>query len=263
MVMPSEAVLRAFGVSGPFELERISSGRASTWRAGLLVFKAADAPEGELAWQAQALGGLHVAGFRVGLPIPAIDNHFVIDGWCAMPFLPGAHEPHRWPEIIEVGDRFHHSIRSLPRPSFLDGQTDRWSIGDRVAWGEHDPAAFVARSTHLELLVEHLRPIAAVNQVIHGDLTGNVLFHGQLSPAIIDIVPYWRPCGFAAAIVVADALVWEGADDALVDELAHRDHFGQLLLRALVYRLVTDLIAGSDNGSRYQRAIDLACARTL
>jgi uncharacterized protein (TIGR02569 family) len=110
----------------------------------------------------------------------------------------------------------------------------------------------------LERLLAHLRPIVAVNQLIHGDLTGNVLFHPQLPPAIIDMVPYWRPAGFAAAIVVADALVWEGADDALVDELANLDDSAQLLLRALVYRLVTDLIAASDDAVRYQRAIDLA-----
>jgi uncharacterized protein (TIGR02569 family) len=263
MVMPSASVVRAFGVSGSVELERITSGRATTWRAGSTVFKAADAPEGELAWQADAFGGTRFDGFRVAVPIAAVDNRFVVDGWCAMRLLPGTHEPNRWSDIIGVGDRFHDSIRSLPRPSFLDDRTDRWSIGDRVAWGEHDPAPFVAGSRQLERLLAHLRPIVAVNQLIHGDLTGNVLFHPQLPPAIIDMVPYWRPAGFAAAIVVADALVWEGADDALVDELANLDDSAQLLLRALVYRLVTDLIAASDDAVRYQRAIDLACARTL
>jgi hypothetical protein len=38
-----------------------------------------------------------------------------------------------------------------------------------------------------------------------------VLFHDGLPPAIIDFTPYWRPVGYASAIVVADALVWEGA----------------------------------------------------
>jgi hypothetical protein len=47
--------------------------------------------------------------------------------------------------------------------------------------------------------------------LIHGDLTGNVLFHDELPPAIIDFTPYWRPLEFQSAVVVADALVWEGA----------------------------------------------------
>jgi uncharacterized protein (TIGR02569 family) len=264
MSVPHDLVLRAFGVAqvGEADLVRMTGGRASTWRAGSTVFKMADAPDNELAWQAEALGGIGVDGFRIALPVPAIDGRFVVDGWCAMPYLPGAHEPKRWSDIIKVGERFHDSIRSIPRPSLLDERMDRWSIGDRVAWGEHDPAMLLTESRNLQRLLEHLRPIAAINQVIHGDLTGNVLFHPHLPPAILDIVPYWRPTGFAAAIVVADALVWEGADEALVEEIAHLDDYAQLLLRALIYRLVTDQIAGSDD-DRYQQAIEIACSGTL
>jgi len=48
----------------------------------------------------------------------------------------------------------------------------------------------------------------------NGDLSGNVLFHAELPPAIIDCAAYWRPVAFVFAIVVADALVWEGAEIA-------------------------------------------------
>ncbi len=30
-------------------------------------------------------------------------------------------------------------------------------------------------------------------QLVHGDLTGNLLFHTSLPPAVIDLSPYWRP----------------------------------------------------------------------
>ena len=52
---------------------------------------------------------------------------------------------------------------------------------------------------------------------MHGDLTGNVLFARGLPPAVIDFSPYWRPVGFASAVVVGDALLWEGADESLLD----------------------------------------------
>ena len=81
-------------------------------------------------------------------------------------------------------------------------------------------------------------------QVIHGDLTGNVLFADKLPPAIIDLSPYWRPAMFASAIVVADALVWEGADETLVARFDHLDSFGQCLARALIFRLVSAAIGG-------------------
>ena len=57
---------------------------------------------------------------------------------------------------------------------------------------------------------------------MHGDLTGNVLFADDLAPAVIDFSPYWRPTGFASAIVVGDALLWEGADETLLAAVGTR-----------------------------------------
>ena len=47
--------------------------------------------------------------------------------------------------------------------------------------------------------------------------------------------------GFAAAVVVVDALVCEGAGDALVESLQWDANDAQFLLRALLFRAITDL----------------------
>jgi hypothetical protein len=60
------------------------------------------------------------------------------------------------------------------------------------------------------------RELAAPSQLIHGDLTGNVLFDDQLPPAIIDFSAHWRPVPYVAAIVVADALIFRIATDCIV-----------------------------------------------
>ena len=65
-------------------------------------------------------------------------------------------------------------------------------------------------------LADVLEPLTVANQLVHGDLTGNILFDDALAPAVIDVSLYWRPPAFASAIVVADALVWEGADETLL-----------------------------------------------
>lgn len=107
--------------------------------------------------------------------------------------------------------------------------------------------------------------MAAPSQLVHGDLTGNVLFAEGLLPAVIDFSPYWRPIGYAAGIVVADALVWEGADETLLAAVEHVDDFPQYLLRALVYRAVTDRLFRLDEPPRpdaddpYLPAVELAC----
>ncbi|MBS2534427.1 hypothetical protein KGQ20_16775 [Catenulispora sp. NF23] len=78
-------------------------------------------------------------------------------------------------------------------------------------------------------------------QLIHGDLTGNVLFSAGLPPAVIDFSPYWRPAAFGEAIVVGDALIWHGADAGLVRDLMsdRGPGFLQYVARAVVFRLVT------------------------
>ena len=156
-------------------------------------------------------------------------------------------------------------MHEIPRPRFLDGRSNEWAIGDRVAWGEIPCGDFPAVG-HLPALAEAVRPLAAPNQLIHGDLSGNVLFHDQLAPAIIDFSPYWRPAAYASAIVVADALLWEDADGQVLDLVSNIDNFGQFLVRALIFRLVTDWLLSRQkprgtaaSNDPWALAVDLAC----
>jgi len=99
-----------------------------------------------------------------------------------------------------------------------------------------------------------LRPLHLNAQVIHGDLSGNVLFADPLPPAIIDFSPYWAPVGFALAVVVVDGIAWQGADSSIVGSLAGVAELDQLIARAAIYRLVTaDRFAG-ERGLAYTEA---------
>lgn len=219
-------MLTAFGAEGPPEL--LPGGTGRSWRVGSLVIKPLDRSADEVAWQAAVLSSIEQAGFRVARPLP-----YVADGWTASEYVPGEHRPALWRDIIGVGERFHTTLADVPRPdAIVDSRADPWAVGDRVAWGE---AAF----PELDDVLAALKPIDAPSQLIHGDLTGNVLFHDELPPAIIDFAPYWRPTEFASAIVVADALNWEQAPDELADVVDP-----QYLLRALVYRAVTTRLTG-------------------
>lgn len=103
-----------------------------------------------------------------------------------------------------------------------------------------------SRTKHLAALTEALKPLDLRRQLIHGDLTGNVLFHDDLPPLVIDLSPYWRPPSFATAVVIADALVFGGAGEEVVEPLLEDPAFCQCLLRALIYRTVTDHLARPD-----------------
>lgn len=264
MPSPPRHVLAAFGVAGlsPFPL---SGGQGTSWRAGELVLKQADADQDELRWWARVCPQVRRDGFRLAPPQRAADGSLCVDGWCATEFVAGRHEQSRWPEIIAVGERFHRALRGIARPRFLDRRSSPWAISDRVAWGEV-PSSTFPDVRYLPQLTVALRPVPAPSQLVHGDLSGNVLFHDQLAPTIIDFSAYWRPAPYASAIVVADALLWEGADSQILDAVSHIDDFGQYLIRALIFRLVTDWLFSRDQppdvhagNERWASVIDLAC----
>ncbi len=225
---PPAHVLAAFGAVG--ERTPLAGGTGNSWRVGSLVLKPLDCAEREIPWQAELFASIEPDGFRIAAPLPD-----VVDGWTAAPYLDGRHEQRRWRDIIAVGERFHAALAGVPRPdAIIDTRANPWETGDRVAWG-------TLPYDGIDDLLAALEPVDAPAQLIHGDLTGNVLFHDELPPAIIDFAPYWHPTEYATAIVVTDAVLWESAPHELLNE-AHP----QYLLRALIYRGVTSIEAGTD-----------------
>jgi uncharacterized protein (TIGR02569 family) len=256
---PPEHVLAAFGSrETPTPLQ---GGRGLAWRAGTIVLKPVDTSEESLVWEAQVLAGIRAEGFRVSGPERSIAGALVVDGWSASTFCVGRHEPRRWTDVIAVGRLLHRALEGIPRPAFLSSRTDPWAVAERAAWGD-SPLAPYRSAPHVARLEASLEPVDAPAQLIHGDLTGNVLFADPLPPAIIDLSPYWRPVEFASAIIVADALVWEGAEAFELQSAFDIDSFGQLFARALLFRILTDVIV-DPGGSRaraaaYPPAVDLA-----
>jgi uncharacterized protein (TIGR02569 family) len=261
---PPAHVLAAFGATA--EPRPLPGGQGTSWRAGDLVLKPLDRSMAleELEWQGDVLDRLDCGGFRVSRVRRGHDGSALVAGWCASEFVEGEHRERVWRDVIAVGERFHAALAHVPRPSLIDRRTDHWAVGDRVAWGEL-PAADFAHVKHVPRLVASLRPVEGTSQLVHGDLSGNVLFAEGLPPAVIDFSPYWRPPAFATAIVVGDGLLWEGADESLLDAVAHVADFPQFLLRSLIYRAVVDSLfrAGQphrpDDVDEFLPAVELAC----
>jgi uncharacterized protein (TIGR02569 family) len=256
---PPPPILAALGVTDP--PERLAGGEERAWRCGDLVLKPRpwSMSAEELEWQGALLDALRPVGFRVARLRGSVGD------WTAWERIEGEHREAAWPDVIAAGECFHAAIADVPRPAFIDRRTDHWAVGDRVAWGELSAGDF-AHLKHVSRLADALRPVdESASQLVHGDLTGNVLFADSLPPAVIDFSPYWRPPGFAAAIVVGDALLWEGADESLLEAVHYIPEFPQLLLRALVYRAVVDGLfrAGEphrpDEDDEFLAPVELAC----
>ena len=124
-------------------------------------------------------------------------------------------------------------LRSVSKTVLSESRASRAS--DAQPLHVHDPGlhALAVR------LRRYVRPSVEPSQLIHGDLSGNVLFHESLAPAVIDFTPYWRPALFSLAVVAVDAVSWYGANGTLFDALPDHPDRASMLARAGLYRLVT------------------------
>ncbi len=169
------------------------------------------------------------------------------EGWEVSRYVAGTEDVSRLDDVLRAGIAFHAAIADATRPAFLDARDDPWSVGDRVAWEEVPLQAGATGAELLRPLLEARRPVELTSQAVHGDLPGNVLFADGLPPAIIDWPLYWRPPSWAAAVAVVDALCWYDATPELVLRWAHLPAWGQMLVRALIYRIATDeALSGPD-----------------
>ena len=273
---PPGAVLAAFGVTGAAVV--LPGGKGGTWRAGDVVLKPVEFLP-ETLWRAEIIAGLVGAveigapapveqptsgRFRLARPVPAVDGAWVAGGWEAAHLVAGQPDPSRPDDIVRAGHAFHAAIAEVSRPAFLDRRADAWALGDRVAWAELPAVSSPAAMRLLRPLLRARRPVRLAAQAVHGDLPGNVLFAAGLSPAIIDWSVYWRPAAWASAVVVVDAMCWYGATPDLAARWSHLPAWGQLLARALIYRIVThDALRGAagwtpDQIGAYGPAVDVA-----
>jgi uncharacterized protein (TIGR02569 family) len=233
---PPGDVLRAFGATDiP---SRLSGGQRQNYRSGNVVLKPAK-DDAETSWIAEFYLTVDCDGFRLPKPIRSKGGVFFCGGWQAWEHLEGRHERGRWIEEIEICHRFHRAIAGISRPAYFDRREQNpWVIADKVAWDEAEIEHHPRIAPVVAQLRKCLRVVDVKSQLIHGDFGGNVLFSDEHPPAIIDFSPYWRPVAFAIGVVIADAIVWEGADESLIEAGDRFDNFYQNLVRAELRRVI-------------------------
>ena len=255
---PPDRVLTAFAADAT--PQPIDGGRGTAWRAGDLVLKPLDMSDVALRWQAEVLTPLSGrSDLRIAAPVRASHGRLSVDGWTAWPRLEGACVVGSWDRILRAGTLFSTLTSTIPRPSFLDTTIGPWAEADRIAWGERSPGP-VRGARFVPELLGLRRPLLARAQLMHGDLTGNVLFAEGKAPAVIDISPYWRPPAYATGIVLVDVLTWEHASVEWAAAHLGDTTSRQAFVRALLFRVVTDRLARPEEpiADAYEPAVGLA-----
>lgn len=215
----------------------LAGGQGETYRAGNIILKSTTNVV-EAEWVANILNSLKSDKFRIAKPVKAQNNQWVFNDWIAFEFIPGKHPDNRFEEIYKVSVDFHEALKNIPCPEFFDNRNDPWAMADRMAWKELGlPLHFKQTKESLTRLSEARKNISLPDQIIHGDIGGNILFEDGLPPAVIDFSPYYRPAGFALAITIIDALLWRGMSIDKINIFKNIEELHQLLIRALIRRI--------------------------
>lgn len=228
-------VRNAFGVRDA-PAQPIMFGGLRCWRCGDVVVRPV-ADNALAAWSARVLETLKSDELRIARPVRASDGRWVVAGWSACHYLSGAPEP-RYDDLVAASMRLHAATASVRRPRLLDDRDDLVARADAAAWGERVVTLKPAAGGLLfNDLAGYRRKVRLPAQVVHADLFGTTLFDGEAPPAVLDLVPFWRPVEWAAAVIVIDALAWGGADPVLLRSWSHLEAWPQVLLRALLFRV--------------------------
>lgn len=233
---PSKEILEAFGIC---EIPiRLPGGQGTSFKAGDIVLKPVENEE-ETNCLAELTSNITEKGFRIARPIRAKNGKWVFKDWKANKFVKGKEIKNKWGDKLSVCRKFHESLIGIPKPTFLDKMNNPWAIADKMVWGEILMKYGQKLAPSMHRLEKLIKPINPVNQIIHGDMTGNILFYPFISPAIIDLSLYWHPAKYAEAIIVVDSIVWYDAPDSLMDKLENTFEINQLLIRATMWRIKT------------------------
>jgi hypothetical protein len=90
-------------------------------------------------------------------------------------------------------------------------------------------------------------------QIVHSDLSGNILFDEILNPLIIDFSPTIAPVEYAEAIFVCDCIAWEGSSISEIDLICHTEFNIEMIIRAIIFRLSVAAIFAGDDADEFNR----------
>ncbi len=257
--LPPARILDLFAV--PDDPRPLLGGQGRSVVAGDLVLSPGRDAE-TCAWLNPVLARLAVEldtasprALRIAMPIPSRDGRWVVDGWAASRYEPDTRPCRDLDVLLATGRLLHARLASVvpSPPGGVRDRADRWARAERAAFAGRPPATASGLVASLvgQLDDTDLGP----DQLVHADLAGNVLFDAEGVPVVIDVAPYWRPALWAEAVCVLDAVLWHGADEAVMAQWTEGGP-RQAMLRAAIFRLLSDG-PDVDVPGRYQRLLDL------
>lgn len=235
-----KSVIEKFSVSP--DLSVLDGGRGKVVKSGNLVIKPVLEPE-KYEWYAGLFEKYHFSEIKYSRPVRSLSGSFIEDGYGATEFLNGKFFAGKMREKIQASHAFNSHLKDIPKPAEFDSWKSPWTNAQDLAWGKCQmPEDFNAKArSNLAALFRFWKKIDMPVQLIHTDLSGNILFDGN-DPVIIDFTPGYFPKEYADVLLVSDSIAWFDEPVESLDLLALGDKVTfQLLLRAVLFRLSVSL----------------------
>lgn len=235
--MIPQNVLEAFDAST--EGEALEGGQNESMKYGDIAIK----PIHDASYYtqvSQVFESLIPTDYRISKPIKTRDGLYVIEGYCATKYEPGYDDDKAVKEKIEVARYLNKDLEEADI-SCWKFSDDPWSRANDVLWrgAPLQKDWSVEIKTFIEDKLKQLLPYEDAYQLIHGDLGGNILFHEELKPLVIDFSPTIAPAKYAEAIIVCDSIAWAGQPLSCMDFLGDLEIYRPFLQRAVMFRALT------------------------
>ena len=241
-------ILHAFNLNG--EINLLNGGQNTSFRVKDAVLK----PVGEnvqfCEWALNILNKINPREYRLSKPIISNSGTFVYKGWCCTRYEPGKHRGGNVKQKLDVSRLFHHDLADIDCIN-IPKADDPWSKSQRIAWQKENLPQNISKEAFkiLEELISKVKLKENYEvQIIHSDLSGNILFDKTLNPLIIDFSPTIAPVEYAEAILVCDCIAWQGSPTSEIGLICHSKFNKEMILRAIIFRLsVAAIFAGNNH----------------
>lgn len=244
-------ILNAFHLNG--EIKTLEGGQNTSVRVNDAVLKPVGDNVQFCEWSLGILNEIDPHKYRLSKPIISCNGTFIYNGWCCSRFEPGEHRDGDIKNKLEVSRLFHHDLADINITNIPIGN-DPWSISQCIAWQKENLPQNISKAAYkiLEELITKVKLNGYYKvQIVHADLSGNILFDKILDPLIIDFSPTVAPVEYAEAILVCDCIAWQGSPITDLGLLGNSEYIIEMILRAVIFRLSVAAIFAGDNQDKF------------
>ncbi|MBN2795760.1 MAG: hypothetical protein JXR88_10165 [Clostridia bacterium] len=233
--MIEKEILEAFHIQD--DGQHLEGGQNQSIRFGHVVLKPV---EDEVYYNtiSEIFNSLDSNRYRISKHMLSKYGQYAYKGYGATWFEPGFEVDDRLEEKLLVSHALHESSKNTSTNQLPKGK-DPWSKAHTLLWNKERLKAVNEQNIFVNQLLDQLPDYNETHQLIHSDLGGNILFHQDLPPLVIDFSPAEAPKSFADAVLVCDSIAWGNQSIESLKLLRSNINYRESILYAVAFRVAT------------------------